>query len=75
MLRFCLDQIITNWRKLSDPWGLPSQWNEKFQHFLKSEAFLEALPGHLPPDPVSQARMPKITARMEEIATISSMGD
>jgi len=48
---------------------------EKFQHFLKSEAFLEALPGHLPPDPVSQARMPKITARMEEIATISNMGD
>lgn len=48
---------------------------EKFQHFLKSEAFLEALPGHLPPDPVSQARMPKITAHMEEIATISNMGD
>jgi len=48
---------------------------EKFQHFLKSEVFLDALPGHLPPDPVSQARLPKITARMEEIAKTSNMGD
>lgn len=44
--------------------------SEKFQNFLKSEAFLEALPGHLLPDPVSQARLPKITSRMEGIARL-----
>ncbi len=43
---------------------------EKFRYFLKTEAFLEALLGHLLPDPVSQARLPKITTRIEEIAAI-----
>ena len=43
---------------------------EKFRYFLKTEAFLDALPGHLLPDPVSQARLPKITTRIEEIAVI-----
>lgn len=41
---------------------------EKFRYFLKTEAFLEALLGHLLPDPVSQARLPKIITRIEEIA-------
>jgi len=48
---------------------------DNFRHFLKSEAFLEALPGHLPPDPVSQERMPKIIARMEKMVNISNIGD
>jgi hypothetical protein len=37
--------------------------------------FLESLPGHLPPDSVSQARLPKITTRIEKIATMVDMGD
>jgi len=48
--------------------------SEKFQRFLKTEAFLESLPGHLPPDPVSQARLPKITSRIEKITTLADVG-
>ncbi len=43
---------------------------EKFRYFLKTEVFLEALLGHLLPDPVSQARLPKIITRIEEIAAV-----
>ena len=36
-----------------------------FQEFLKEEAFKDALPGHLLPDPSSQARLSLIISRME----------
>jgi hypothetical protein len=44
---------------------------EKFQRFLKSEVFQESLPGHLPPDQVSQERLPKIISRIEKIAALA----
>ena len=47
---------------------------EKFHNFMKSEAFLEALPGHLPPDSASQARIPKIIASIEKIASMAHIG-
>ena len=47
--------------------------SERFQRFLKTEDFLESLPGHLPPDSVSQARLPKITSRIEKIATLADL--
>jgi len=37
---------------------------------LKHPAFIEALPGHLPRDQASQARVPTIMARLKRIATL-----
>ncbi|UCF85090.1 MAG: hypothetical protein JSV50_05510, partial [Desulfobacteraceae bacterium] len=56
--------------KNTDP-DLKRFLSQTFQRFLKTEAFLESLPGHLPPDPVSQARLPKITSLIEKIATLA----
>ncbi len=39
-----------------------------FRRLLDEAAFLDALPGHLPGDPASQARVRTIIARMEEMA-------
>lgn len=39
---------------------------------LQSSAFLNALPGHLPGDPVSQARLPLILERMRQISRLAS---
>jgi len=41
----------------------------EFRTLLDEPAFLDALPGHLPGDPASQARVRTIIARMEEMAT------
>lgn len=38
---------------------------------IRNEAFLEALPGHLLPDPVSQARVPLLVDRIRRIASRS----
>jgi hypothetical protein len=38
---------------------------------LQSSAFLNALPGHLPDDPVSQARVPLILERMRQISRLA----
>jgi len=45
--------------------------SEKFQRFLKNEVFQESLPGHLPPDQVSQERLPKIISRIKKITTLA----
>uniref|UniRef100_A0A831U276 Uncharacterized protein n=1 Tax=Geobacter metallireducens TaxID=28232 RepID=A0A831U276_GEOME len=42
--------------------------SEQFQGFLKNVAFRESLPGHLPPDAASQARLPLIMRRIAEIS-------
>jgi hypothetical protein len=47
--------------------------SERFRLFLNSEDFLEALPGHLLPDTGSQARLPEIMARMEEMTRFSDI--
>lgn len=44
---------------------------EQFRALLKTPAFVDALPGHLLPDPGSQARLPVVRERIE---AISSMG-
>lgn len=40
---------------------------EQIEVLLKDRLFLEALPGHLPPDPVSQERVELIRERMRQI--------
>ena len=56
--------------KDSDP-NLKRFLSERFHRFLKTEVFFESLPGHLPPDSVSQARLPTITTRIEKIAAMA----
>ena len=41
---------------------------ECFLSLLKSPRFLEALPGHLPPDGASQSRVPIILLRMKQVS-------
>ena len=43
---------------------------ETLRSFIKQEAFLKSLPGHLPPDRASQARLPMLRARIESIASM-----
>lgn len=42
--------------------------SRSFTGLLRKEEFIEAIPGHLPPDEASQGRMPKILERIREIA-------
>lgn len=44
---------------------------DTFRLLLVNSEFRDALPGHLPPDRASQARLPKIIKRLEEIAGIT----
>jgi predicted nucleotidyltransferase len=37
---------------------------------LNKPAFMDALPGHLPPDDASQARLPLLTERLSQIAAL-----
>ena len=43
---------------------------EQFRKLLNSRFFLEALPGHLPPDEASQQRLDKVMERMQAIAVL-----
>ncbi|WP_233189447.1 hypothetical protein [Geothermobacter hydrogeniphilus] len=45
--------------------------SEEIGRFLNDEAFLQALPGHLPPDPASQQRLPML---LDRCAMIANMG-
>lgn len=40
----------------------------RLKDLLKQQAFLEALPGHLPGDPGSQARLPDLVSKLERLA-------
>ena len=42
----------------------------QFKRLLGDDEFLDALPGHLPPDPASQERLSIVENRMMQIAEI-----
>lgn len=44
---------------------------QKVRSFLAERRFLDSLPGHLPPDPASQRRLPILRARLDAIASQS----
>lgn len=44
--------------------------SSEFAAFLKSRAFLDALPGHLLPDPASQLRIPLLMDRIKAVASL-----
>jgi predicted nucleotidyltransferase len=43
-----------------------------FRRLLTQEGFRDALPGHLPPDRASQARLPRLIKRLEDISEIQN---
>lgn len=44
----------------------------RLKNLLKQQAFLEALPSHLPGDPGSQARLPDLVSKLERLARTDS---
>jgi predicted nucleotidyltransferase len=52
--------------------SLRSYIAEQFLALLKTPAFLDALPGHLLPDPISQARLPVLRERVEAISSLAA---
>ncbi|MFC1812357.1 hypothetical protein ACFL03_06655 [Thermodesulfobacteriota bacterium] len=57
-----VDEVRKSERKLS------AFLATRFANLLKEKIFIEALPGHLPPDRFSQERLPLLIGRMREIA-------
>jgi predicted nucleotidyltransferase len=53
------------------PNGLKDFLSRTFRKLLVDEEFREALPGHLLPDRASQARLPLLIKRLQEIAVMS----
>ena len=43
----------------------------QFQHLLTDRRFVDALPGHLPPDEASQARLPDLLIKIQKISELS----
>jgi hypothetical protein len=44
---------------------------QQFSALLAERRFLDALPGHLPGDAVSQERLPDLQAKMRQIASLT----
>lgn len=42
----------------------------QFQHLLTARSFVDALPGHLPPDGASQARLPELLIKIQHISEL-----
>lgn len=45
----------------------------QFQHLLTDRSFVDALPGHLPPDGASQARLPDLMRKIQNIAELRAV--
>lgn len=43
---------------------------ERFRQLLATRAFIEALPGHLPPDEASQERLPELLDKLRNLASV-----
>lgn len=50
--------------------GLRNHLAAAFRHLLDERDFIDALPGHLPGDPASQARLPLLLDRLGAIARL-----
>ncbi|MEN8136157.1 MAG: hypothetical protein ABFS18_11575 [Thermodesulfobacteriota bacterium] len=54
----------------NSPDALKAHLAERFQTLIDNQSFREALPGNMPPDEASQARVPMIMERMQEIVAL-----
>ncbi|MCB2182593.1 MAG: hypothetical protein KQH63_11235 [Desulfobulbaceae bacterium] len=63
-------EVVTEIDKASHE--LRAHLGKRFEELLGSPRFREALPGNMPPDEASQARVPKVLERMRDIAKLVS---
>ncbi len=61
-------EVVSEIRLVADE--LRNHLADRFRNLLGNDRFLEALPGHMPGDEASQARVPIIIERIREIATL-----
>lgn len=54
------------------PQELKDYLAEQFSTFLADRRFLDALPGHLPGDAMSQSRLPDLEAKIQQLANLSN---
>lgn len=62
------DELMAECRRLDDE--LKDYLRGRVGHLLATPAFLEALPGHLPGDAASQARLPDLEDKLSLLATL-----
>lgn len=65
------DTLIDECRT-SDP-ELRAYLGHQIAAFLACPAFVESLPGHLPPDTASQARTPELLAKLQALSALNSL--
>lgn len=63
------DELINECRQQTEE--LAANLQARFRRLLETPAFLEALPGHLPGDRASQARLPDLIEKLRELARAS----
>ena len=61
-------EIVSEIRNSSD--DLKIFLSDTFRTLLTNGEFLDAIPGHLPPDRASQARLPRLMKCLEEISKV-----
>ena len=66
-------ELIDEIRNESDE--LKKYLAEKFNNLIQDDTFIEAIPGHLPPDPASQARAEIIMQRLQRIIDLNTEGN
>ena len=54
------------------PKALRAYLAEQFSALLADRRFLDALPGHLPGDAMSQNRLPDLEAKIQQLAKLSN---
>jgi len=62
------DELLAECQQADD--GLKAYLRGKIRALLETAAFLDALPGHLPGDAASQARLPELRAKLRKLAEL-----
>lgn len=62
------DELLAECQQADD--GLKAYLRAKIRALLQTAAFLDALPGHLPGDAASQARLPELDAKLRKLAEL-----
>lgn len=62
------DELIDECRAIET--SLKSYLQERFRQLLAAPAFIDALPGHLPGDAASQARLPDLENKLRQLADL-----
>ena len=64
------DSLVNECKRMSQE--LRDYLAEQFSVLLADRRFLDALPGHLPGDAMSQSRLPDLEAKIQQLANLSN---